>query len=84
MVPIGTDPKLTRMGLAFTLEPLEPYHLETQSVLPFGSSVNGQRLIERSQKRTDMKMRDDSFVCIFISRAKHRRKLDFCDCFLYL
>ena len=30
----------------------------------FGSSVNGQNQMERNQKRTDMKMKDDSFFAL--------------------
>ena len=57
--------------------------------VPFGSSVNVGNEMEPRQKRRDMKeaifalvlrlIGDDSFVCFVISRAKYRRKLDFCD-----
>ena len=47
--------------------------------VPFFSSVDGQNHMEWSQKRTDMKMKEDFFVCFLMSRANYRIKLDFCD-----
>ena len=75
------------MGLALTLEPLEPFHLETvlfgsaEGKVPFRLAPveNGQNQMERSQKRTDMKIRDDALACFIISPAEYRRKLEFCD-----
>ena len=37
-VPKGNDPKLARMGLAFTLEPLEAFSLELLRLFYFGSA----------------------------------------------
>ena len=82
-VPKGNDPKLVRMGLAFTLEPLEAISLELLRLFYFGSAEGavpvGQNQIEPNQKRTGLKMRDDSYVCFIILRAKYQRKLDFSD-----
>jgi len=52
------------MGLAFTLEPLEPLSVPFGTAfrtiwnrsVPFGSSVNRQNQMEPFQKRTDMKL----------------------------
>ena len=75
-VPNEVNPKLVRNHLAFAEEPLEPFHFGT---VPFGSNANKQNEMEQSQIKTDMKIKDDSFVCFIISRAKYRGKVDFCD-----
>ena len=72
------------MGLAVTLEPLEPFHLEPLSVLNWVRSRNGS-ICKRAEpngtvpKESGYLMRDNSFVCFIISLPKYQRKLDFCD-----
>ena len=84
-VPNEVHPKLVRNHLAFAEKPLEPFHFGTTEgtipygTLPFGPNVDKQKEMEQSQIKTDMKIKDDSFVCFIISRAKYRGKLDFCD-----
>ena len=47
--PNGTDPKLVRTGLAFTLESLKPFHLEPLSVLFWLRWRNGSIWFQRKR-----------------------------------
>ena len=58
MVPNATDPKLVRIGLELTLEPFEPFHLEMLFVFFCGTKM------ERSQRRMNMKMSNDSLFAL--------------------